>query len=104
MFKPVEEAGTKAHPASRATSRLSKLKHPTPARDLLARLRERPVKSSYSSPSRAMTESPLGPRREGKGMAKATKLLEDMSDWITDRRRKRNVPLDSRPLYRNRPG
>jgi len=72
-------------------------------RELLARLGERSTKSPYPPTPRAVAGSPLAPR-EGKGMTRATKLLEDMSDWIADRRRKRNLPLDARPTYRNRRG
>ena len=92
-----------AHPSSRATLGLTKI---TPrelasrsARDFIDRLRERSAKSSHPPPSRAVTEPPLELRRDVKGKGKAVRAFEGVSDWIADRRRRRDVPLEPCPLH-----
>ena len=62
------------------------------------------MKLSYPPHPRDMAELPLNPQRNEKGKGKTARTLVDMSDWLAERRRRRNIPPESCPLHRNYQG
>ena len=103
--KRVKETDTRVYPVGRATSILAKTPSqdspPRYKRDLISRVRERSLKALYSPLPHTGIESSLDHGKNLKGKGKTARALEGMSDWLAERRRRKNTPTESCPLHRN---